>query len=165
MVDTVIPLSTPVGNGEMLVSNALRGAFGLGVQVDRATEHMGDKDIFSVDGGRVLLTGILGIVTTAIGGGSEDIELDFDPDNSESTIALCTVTLIDGDPVGTMYTLAAAVGSALTIGTQTIAIGPVPGWVLEAGDIVLDETGTELGSIQWTVWYIPLDEGATVTAV
>lgn len=164
-MNTVIPLKTTTGNGQLLVTEAARGAFGLGTQVDRATEHMADKDIFSVNGGRVLITGLVGTVTTAIGGGSEDIELDFDPDNAEATIALCTATLIDADPIGTMYTLAAAVGSALTIGTQTVAIGPSSPWVLEEGDIVLDETGTEVGSIQWTLWYLPVDEGATVTAV
>lgn len=136
-----------------------------GIKVSRTTENPADKDIFSIDGGRILLVGLLGEVTTAIGGGSEDIELDFDPDNGEATVALCTTTLIDAFAVGSYVTLAAAVGSALTTGVQTIAIGPSKPWVLGAGDIVLDETGTEVGSIAWTLWYVPLDAGATVTAV
>lgn len=136
-----------------------------GIKVSRTTENPADKDIFSIDGGRILLVGLLGEVTTAIGGGSEDIELDFDPDNGEATVALCTTTLIDAFAVGSYVTLAAAVGSALTTGVQTIAVGPSVPWVLGAGDIVLDETGTEVGSIAWTLWYVPLDAGATVTAV
>ena len=37
--------------------------------------------------------------------------------------------------------------------------------VLTPGDIVLDVTGTEAGEIEWWVWYVPLDEGASITAV
>lgn len=137
-----------------------------GILVHRATAIPADEDIFSIDGGRILLLGLVGHVTGVIDAGSIDIELDFDPDNGEATIALCTTTLIDGDAVGTYYTLAAAVGSALTIGTQTIALGPSVPWVLDEGDIVLDLTGTpSTDRIEWDLLYVPLDDGASVVAV
>lgn len=137
-----------------------------GIAVERATAIPADADIFSIDGGRILLVGLVGEVTGVIDAGSIDIELDFDPDNGEATVALSTALIIDGDAVGTYYTLAAAVGSALTVGTQTIAVGPSVPWVLGAGDIVLDLTGTSsTDRIKWTLWYVPLDPGASVTAV
>lgn len=137
-----------------------------GILVHRPTEIPADEDIFSVDGGKVMLVGLLGHVTGVIDAGSIDIELDFDPDNGEATIALCTTTIIDADAVGTYYTLAAAVGSALTVGTQTIALGPSVPWILDEGDIVLDVTGTpSTDRIEWFLIYVPLEDGARVTAV
>ena len=52
---------------------------GILVHRDSAT-IAADQDLFSVDGGRVILLGLVGRVTVEIGGGSQDIELDLDPD-------------------------------------------------------------------------------------
>ncbi len=138
-----------------------------GIRVHRATATIAaDQDLFSVDGGNVLLLGLLGEVTVEIGGGSQDIELDLDPDDGGSAVALSTALVIDGDVTGTLYTLNATAGGA-TVATLDVAYNAmltVP-IVLTPGDIALDVTGTEAGSIEWWVWYVPIDKGASVTAV
>lgn len=138
-----------------------------GILVHRAAATIAaDQDLYSIDGGRVILLGLVGRVTVAVGAGSQDIELDLDPDDGGSNVALSTLLLIDADPVGTMYTLNTTAGGALVEGLDVaynaILATPI---VLQPGDIVLDVTGTEAGEIEWDLIYVPLDNGAAVTAV
>lgn len=137
-----------------------------GILVSRATATVAaDQDLFSIDGGRIVLLGFIGEVTTAIGAGSQDLELDFDPDDGGANVALSTLLLVDADPTGTYYTLNTTAGGALVEGLDVaynaILATPI---VLGAGDIVLDVTGTEAGSVKWDLLYVPLDAGAAVTA-
>lgn len=143
---------------------------GLGILVHRDAATLADGDLFSVDGGRVLLVGLVGRVTVEIGAGSEDIELDFDPDLAgASTVALTTTLLIDGDVVGTQYVLPATLGGAalteVAPGNFSQAARLAAPALLVPGDIVLDVTGAEAGEIEWDLLYVPIDDGASVTAV
>jgi len=139
----------------------------LGLQVDRAAATIAaDQDLFSVDGGAVQLLGLLGTVTVEIGGGSADLEIDLDPDDGGANVALSTLLLVDGDVTGTMYTLNPTAGGAL-VATLDVAYNaqlaiPI---TLTAGDIWLDVGGTEAGEVKWSVWYLPIDTGAAITAV
>ncbi len=141
--------------------------FGVGIVVHRATATVAaDQDLFSIDNGPILLTGFLGHVTTDIGGGSQDIEFDLDPDDGGSNVTLATILLIDGDVAGTMYTLNTSF-AGVAIATLDHALNAsleVP-IALVAGDIVLDVTGTEAGSVEWFAMYTPLTATSTLTAV
>ncbi len=141
--------------------------FGVGIVVHRAAETiLADVDIFSIDGGPVLLTGFLGHVTVDIGSGSADIEFDLDPDDGGSNVTLSTILVIDGDVAGTMYTLNTSF-AGVAIATLDHALNAsleVP-IALAAGDIVLDRSGSEAGEIEWFATYIPLVKTATLTAV
>lgn len=137
-----------------------------GLKVHRPTATVAaDQDLFSCDGA-VLLTGLLGRVTVAIGAGSQDLELDFDPDDGGSNVALSTLVLVDAAPVGQLFTLNATAGGAL-VSALDVAYGAIlatPIVLGQAGDIVLDVTGTEAGSVEWWAWYVPIDLGATLVA-
>jgi len=138
----------------------------LGIHVARATATTAaDQDLFSIDGGRVILLGLIGEVTTAIGAGSQDFEIDLDPDDGGSNVALSTLVAVDADVTGTMYSLNTTAGGALVASLDVSYNGhlatPI---VLKQGDIVLDVTGTEAGSVKWDAWYLPLDLGASLTA-
>jgi hypothetical protein len=124
-----------------------------------------DQDLCSIDTGDILLLGLWGKVTTAIGGGSQDFEIDFDPDDGGSNVALSTLLLVDGDVTDTYYTLNTTFGGALvaTLDYAPNAMLAAP-FVLPVGDIVLDVTGTEAGSVEWNLVYVPIDAGAVVTA-
>jgi hypothetical protein len=137
-----------------------------GVLVRRATATTAaDQDLFSIDTGRILLVGFMGHVTTAIGGGSQDFEIDFDPDDGGTNVALSTLVAVDADVTGTYYTLNTTFGGALV---ATLDYAPnfilASPFVLDVGDIVLDVTGTEAGSVEWDLVYAPIDAGAAVTA-
>lgn len=138
----------------------------LGIPVRRATATVAaDQDLFSIDGGLVMITSFGGLVTTAIGAGSQDLELDFDPDDGGSNVALSTLVLVDAAPTGQMFTLNTSAGGAL-VSALDVSYGyklAVP-ITMGPGDIVLDVTGTEAGSVEWFLTYLPITLGATVTA-
>ncbi len=140
--------------------------FPLGIVVHRAaTTIAADHDIYSIDNGVVLLTGLLGHVTVAIENNT-DMELDLDPDDGGSNVTLSTILAIDSDVTGTMYTLHTTFGGVM-IATLDYAINaslevPIS---LVPGDIVFDEAGAGTGEIEWWLTYVPLDKAATVTAV
>lgn len=149
---------------------ARRAAQGLQL-TQRATGVVAaDVDLFSIDGGAVELHGFWGRVTTAIGGGSQDIGLLLDPDDGGSNVVLGdngTPLAIDADPVGTYYTLGATVGADM-VATLDFAQPALFGQflVLEPGDIVLDVTGTEAGSVEWAaIWRSADGDGGVLTAV
>jgi hypothetical protein len=74
---------------------------------------------------------------------------------------------LSGKAAGTMLTLPAAVGSALTISTGESAalLSAAPVYVCRAGLVAMTVAGaTNTGTVTWTLWYVPLDEGASVTA-
>ena len=140
--------------------------FGVGIVVHRAaTTIAADHDIFSIDGGPVLLTGLLGHVTVAIEVDT-DMELDLDPDDGGTNVTLSTILAIDSDVTGTMYTLNTTFGGVMiaTLDYAENASLATP-LALAPGDIVFDEAGAGTGEIEWFATYIPLVKTATLTAV
>lgn len=122
--------------------------------------------IFTVAGGRVLVTSLTGKVTTVIGGTTPALKIVATPTTGTAN-DLCTAGTITGDEVGTQYSLPGPTGSALNISGsgsggvtgQTAPVVVVTG-TIGANDSAADATG----AIQWTLTYVPLDDGATVTA-
>lgn len=144
------------------------GNIGLGLRVDRATATLPQGTagtIFNVVGGRVLMTGILGEVTTAIGGGNA-MKLIANPTVATAadtdlcgavdmnTCDIGDLLSIEGTPATGM--LAAHAGAVQMIGQKGIA--------LPVGTLQLHCAGSTTGAIKWSIWYIPLDDGAYVTA-
>ncbi|GGU13233.1 hypothetical protein [Streptomyces violascens] len=122
--------------------------------------------IFTVAGGRVLVTGLVGKVTTVIGGTTPSAKLVATP-TVGSANDLCTATAITADEVGTLYSIPGPTGSALGVsgsgsGGVTGQTAPV---IVAAGTIGVNISAADAtGAIQWTLTYVPLDDGATVTA-
>lgn len=144
----------------------------LGRQVDRPTATLPqstDQAIFSVTGGRVLLTSLVGQVTTAIGAGTTpDLKIKYNPTATGSDFDLCTAVSIASDAVGQAYYIAGNVASvgALLVGGAVGQANPVfsQPLLVPAGDIEIDMDESVTGSVRWTVTYIPYDNGASVAA-
>lgn len=122
--------------------------------------------IFTVSGGRVMVTSLVGKVTTVIGGTTPALKLVATP-TTGSANDLCTTGTITSDEVGTQYSIPGPTGSALNIsgsgsGGVTGQTAPV---VVAPGTIGVNVSASDAtGAIQWTLTYIPLDNGASVTA-
>lgn len=122
--------------------------------------------IFTVSGGRVAITSLVGKVTTVIGGTTPALKLVATPTTGTAN-DLCTAGTITSDEVGTLYALPGGTGSALNIsgsgsGGVTGQTTPV---IVAAGTIgVNDSAADATGAIQWQLTYVPLDNGASVTA-
>ncbi len=140
----------------------------LGQVVERATELLPQAttvSIFTIAGGRVKITSIIGEVTTVAGigavlnmtkltatpttGGAADICADLDT----QSFVVGRLLGITGIPTDAMISL----GGVNPAQTQ--------GVILKAGVLTLECDGvTVTGNVKWTLHYVPVDVGATVVA-
>lgn len=138
-----------------------------GIRVDRATDTLpqtADEALFTITGGRVLVVGLVGEVTTVIQTQANNTKIKFNPDATGADQDLCAVLDITADPVGELYTISGTVGDAmrsdLLIGNPYMA-NPL---LLSEGAIELDCAASNTGSVSWSVIYVPWDTGAEIAA-
>lgn len=151
------------------MSVILKGAGVLGRVVERATAALPQSTasaLFTVTGGRVLITSIVGEVTTVIQTQADNTKLQFNPDAAGATQDLCAVLDITADAVGTLYSVTGTPGTAMQdalnfMSSDKMLARPM---ILKAGAIELNCAASNTGSVKWTLSYWPLDAGAAVTA-
>lgn len=155
------------------MSNRMSGAAFLagtyGTLVSRATAALPattTSTLFTITGGRVLLTSIIGEVTTVIQTQADATKLQFDPTDAGATQDICATLDITADAVGTLYSItgtpATAMQDALNfLGADKVLARPM---VLKPGAILLNCAATNTGSVKWSLTYVPIDEGAAVAA-
>jgi hypothetical protein len=137
-----------------------------GLRVDRATAALpaGTAEaLFTVAGGKVLITGIVGEVTTVIQTQANDTKLTANPTVGTS-VDLCAVLDITADEVGCMYGVTGTPANAMVGTNAGFAPWPAAAMVVNAGTIDLDCAATNTGSIAWSIWYVPLEDGAYIEA-
>lgn len=140
-----------------------------GIKVSRATAALPAStaaSIFTITGGKVLVTAIYGEVTTVIQTQADNTKLTFDPTDAGATQDLCAVLDITADAVGTMYSITGTPATALQdalnfLPSSKVLAQPL---ILKPGAILLDCAATNTGSVKWDLWYVPLDTGAAVAA-
>ncbi len=139
----------------------------------------GSGDIFLVTGGRVIVTSLTGIVTTAIQNQACTLSVGHKPTGGSSQAAtLATATAITNAQVGASIAVPAfgtsgTVPGALAV-LATTAVVPqadlgVPissGGIamVPAGSIQVTTSATNTGAINYSITYFPYDAGAVVTA-
>lgn len=139
-----------------------------GRKVDRATATLPQTatgSIFTVSGGRVLVTGLIGEVTTVIGGTATTLTVVSTPASGTAT-TLASATAITSKEVGAECTLPLTSGGALVVANAGGG-GQFPGhagYVVPVGSIQITTSASTTGSIKWSLTYVPLDDGASVAA-
>ena len=150
---------------EFLAGKAVRKLL-KGIKVERATALLPQTaaaPIFNIRGGRVAITQIIGEVTTVIQTQANLTNLVGNPTVGTS-VDLCTTLSITAFEVGCLLGITGLNTDAL-IG---IDAGALPGQtrdvILPAGTLDLDCAASNSGAVKWTVFYIPIDDGAWVEA-
>jgi len=150
---------------DYIAGKALRKLL-LGKKVERATATLPQTTaaaIFNIKGGRVLLTQIVGEVTVVIQTQANNTKLTANPTTGTS-VDICAVLSITADEVGTLYGVTGLNTDAM-IGINAGALpAQTRGVVLPVGTLDLDCAASNTGSVKWTVFYIPIDDGAYVEA-
>lgn len=129
----------------------------------------GATNLFTITGGKVIVTMLLGMVTTAFGSTTANTKLQFDPTATGSTFDLCTTTDTASDAIGQTYTIAGDVetpGALLVAGAvgQANPVFPKP-LLLTTGTVILNMSADPgVGASQWYITYVPLDSTAVVAA-
>jgi len=121
-----------------------------------------DAALFTVAGGRVLVTALIGEVTTVIQTQANNTKVKFNPDATGADQDLCAVLNISADAVGELYTISGTVGDAMR--SDLLIANPVltNPLALSEGAIELDCAASNTGSVKWDVWYVPIDDGAYI---
>lgn len=139
----------------------------LGTQVKQAAVALPASTsgtIFTVAGGRVMVTQIVGEVTTIIQSQANATKLIATP-TVGSAVDLCAALDINGKEVGTLFGITGLLGDAMKGANAGALSGQDRPVIVATGTIQLNTAATNTGAIKWTIHYIPIDDGATVTAV
>lgn len=137
-----------------------------GLRVDRATATLPQTTnvaIYTISGGRVLLWYILGEVTTAIQNQVNNTKLTAVP-SAGSNVDICAVVNIANLEVGAKLTITGTLANAMlatNAGAASMQDRPV---TLAAGSLKLDCAASNTGSVKWSMWWTPVDDGASVVA-
>jgi hypothetical protein len=137
----------------------------LGFSVAKAAANLPattSANLFTITGGRILLTAIVGQVTTVIQTQANNLNLAFDPTVAGSNVNLCAVLNISAHAVGTLYSITGVPTDAMLSGLAVMSMTtPV---ILQPGAIVATTSATNTGQVSWKMWYMPLDAVLTTVA-
>jgi hypothetical protein len=141
-----------------------------GAQVLKAAQALpqtATATLFTVTGGRVIVTSLVGTVSTAIQNQACSLSLGTVPTTgTASATGLTTaVTTIANLEVGTHLYLPAAKGALVANANAGAAAQLFAGsaYVVSAGTISWTTSASNTGAISWALTYIPLDDGAAVS--
>jgi hypothetical protein len=140
-----------------------------GIFVPKAAQNLPQDttaNLYTVSGGSVLVTGMLGIVTTACGSTATTLSLGVSA--GSATTAIATATAVTSSPIGTWLVPEGSSGgpTALKVGGVVFMNAPpyiVNPFLVSAGNITWTTSANDTGQVQWYLWYVPLDFDATVT--
>jgi len=134
------------------------------VKADGAVLGAAD-DLFTITGGPIMVTNLVGIVTTQIGAGLSTCQIVEAVTAPAGNVNLSTAVDIDGDLVGGSYTFTAV---ALPVLTPTPAgalpLVPEVKWLCPIGTINATTSAARDGVIAWYITYKPLSPASVVVA-
>lgn len=136
--------------------------FGTRVEKSTGTLAATTVSLFTIAGGKVLITSLVGEVTTAITV-ANSYKLQANP-TTGTTKDLCAATDIGttDTPAGNLISCQGLTGDSLLTGPGAVPTLKQP-VVVNTGTIEHVSAGTD-GVILWVVTYVPLDDGATLVA-
>lgn len=138
----------------------------LGIHVARATATLPQTThhaLFTVSGGQIAITAIIGEVTTIVQNQANNTQLVSYP-TVGSTVDLCADLNIAADEVGCLYGITGLATDALVGAAAGATVLPRNLVVVPEGGIHLDCAASNTGAIKWDLWYVPIDAGASVAA-
>jgi hypothetical protein len=149
----------------------------LGIRVEKGpvtNPQTASTALFTVTGGKVAITSLVGIVTTVQGATANSFNLTYTPSGG-SAADISAATVCTSDAAGTYYTItgvAADLVSAQKVGgteVPTVTYAPTPTFltgalVVGAGALNLKASGSNTGATTWVLTYVPIDDGAAIAA-
>jgi hypothetical protein len=144
-----------------------------GVIVTKAAANLPQSataTLYTVAGGAVLVTGLIGIVTTAVASSDPVLSLGTAPTTGTAeTSGIASTTVLTSAEIGTIVTVQPSSGlpgalvvmaSAAKAGNTVFLANP---FVVSAGTITWTTGASKTGAMKWYLTYVPLDDGASVS--
>lgn len=126
----------------------------------------GTGHIFTVAGGKVFVTALIGTCTTVCTATATTVSIGTTPTTgTASATGLCTATAVTSSEVGTLCSLPGGAKGALVVGANAgvgVQAAGDTAYVVSPGTIDIVTSATNTGAFRWTLFYQPLDDGATV---
>lgn len=119
--------------------------------------------LFTVSGGRIAITGLIGVVTTAIQAQANAVKLVATPTTGTVNDLSATVD-INGLAVGGMLSPTGLAGDALVKSTGGGISGQRNPIYVAPGNIGLNTAASSTGQIRWILLWVPVESGASVVA-
>jgi hypothetical protein len=113
------------------------------------------QNLFTISGGRVLVKGLIGEVTTVVQAQACNLKVSVDPSGGGTTYDVAANLDINADEAGTLYSVEGD-GTALlgaSAGAVTTAIGN--GFVCNPGTVLITTSATNTGATKWDLYYVP----------
>lgn len=153
----------------ILQGPALRTAQ-FGVQTIKAAQNLpqtATATLATVAGGSVLITSMVGLVTTVIGSTATTLALGTVPTTgTAASTGIATATAITSKEAGTWMVplVNAGVAGALVVGTNggNPIFLPTP-FIVPAGTISWTTSASTTGQIKWYFTWVALDNGASLS--
>ncbi len=146
----------------------------LGIQVDRAAEAISivvspGKAYFRIAGGLVLIRALVGVCTVTFGAVANSLSFVLDPlaVTGANTVLTGVTDIGTATVVGDVVAFVGAPATGPTGGhlaAQVLSLTAGVGVACMSGDIGLVATAA-VGTMRWSLWYIPIDAGATIVVV
>jgi hypothetical protein len=141
----------------------------LGARVDKAATALPSTTngaLFNVKGGKVLMTLLLGECTVAVGGANA---VDFFHDPTEATAGNGAIgAAVDLNPwdVGDIVSMTGLLTDTIlpAVHAGSTHASTYAGVIMTPGIVYVHTAGTTAGTFKWSLFYIPLDDGAYVEA-
>lgn len=149
---------------DYIAGKALRKLL-LGKKVERATATLPQTTaaaIFNIVGGRVAITRIVGEVTVILGAVG-NMSLEGNP-TTGTMVPLCAVVAAGTKEAGTLLGITGTFADAMLAANAGALEAQVKDVVLPVGTIDLRLSASSTGECKWTLFYIPIDDGAYVEA-
>jgi hypothetical protein len=137
----------------------------LGFRADKTSATLpgtGNQTIFTISGGRVLLSLLFGEVTTVIQAQATNLKVTSVP-TVGTAVDLASNLDINAKEVGTLLFVEGD-GTALVGANAGAALSGIgrPCMIIPAGIIRITTGATSTGATKWTTFWVPLDDGATL---
>ncbi len=140
----------------------------LGAVVRRATQTIpqtGTTALFNIVGGKVLMTSIVGRVTTAIGGNAT-LKLVANPTASTAGgTDLCAAVDMQASTEGDLFSITGLPATNMLVSQKgSVQTMDYKGVAMSVGTLDLDAAdNSTTGKVRWIVTYVPIDDGAEMT--
>lgn len=137
-----------------------------GFRVDKAAATLpqtATQSLFTVAGGRIAILGLVGEVTTVLGATATNGKLLSTP-TVGTAVDICAVLAIASKEAGTLFGITGIFGDAMVGANAGASILPQRAVVVPAGVIGFNTSANNTGATKWTLWYVPLDLGASVVS-
>jgi hypothetical protein len=154
----------------VIIQGAQLRTIAYGTQVTKAAANLpqtATATLFTVAGGAVLVTSLIGIVTTVIQSSDPVLTLGTAPTvGTLDTDGIATSTVLTSAEVGSWVVPLATsgLGAAFALGTLAGQAPFLPNpFVVSAGTITWTTGASKTGAMKWYLTYVPLDNGASVS--